>query len=333
MKKYGFKAEFYRPETGYIIVAVLLIWACIIGPSYAHPEDWGGDLVRHWYESHKDREGIVCHYHEYADGTSLAWDFRWDADRGKLVLDPPTQLYDPVEPPAHVQVSTPVGTVPSKPASEPESENIPEAEVVVSVSPKPVSEPEPVLIPSVDIILTEIMFHDWGPFGPGHPQWFELYNRGGDGNLKGFTLTFLSRSDGTYTKGGQSTVMLGDFLLKSGQAVIITNKELPDRPWLRNIDNFIVAPLRNLKNQWILTDANGNEIYSRRVKWNYGWGKHGDNNERQSVDIVRSEWADAEYFYGMKWDKGSPGYHVDVVPKAPHLVKPKLVMLWGSLKQ
>lgn len=69
MKAHSFKAEFYRPDTGYLIVAILLIWACILVPAFAHdasaPQEIQGKnprLEHHWNQMEVDGK---YHYHQW----------------------------------------------------------------------------------------------------------------------------------------------------------------------------------------------------------------------------------------------------------------------------
>ncbi|MYC40226.1 MAG: hypothetical protein F4X55_04345 [Candidatus Dadabacteria bacterium] len=186
------------------------------------------------------------------------------------------------------------------------------------------------------------MFHDWTSAGGGGlPQWFELHNRGGDGTVKGFQLTFFPKG------GGKVIIVLKDCPLASGETMIVARQRVGHRLghlWghSEGVEKvYIDADILNLKNNWVLTDPAGKEIYRRTAHWNHGWGKHergpfGKGAYRKAVDVIPSEpyTGDAPIYYGNRWDAGNPpGYHVDVAPKAPHLVRPKRVLLWGALKK
>lgn len=228
------------------------------------------------------------------------------------------------------------------------------SQAIASSEPEPTPEPEPKPIvkpppppPKSNIVLTQVMFHDWTSAGGGNlPQWFELHNRGGDGNLKGFQLTF-------FIKGGDKRIiLLKDYPFAAGETLIVSRKRVGHflgHLWghSQGVEKvYIDETIPNLKNNWVLTDPSGKELYRRDAYWNWGWGEHERGTVRdtagrkhayrRSVDVIPSEPYTGQdpIYYGNRWDAGNPpGYHVDVAPKAPSLVRPKLVTLWGILKQ
>ena len=437
MSKHSFKAQFYHPDTGYLIVAILLFWACVLGPTFGH--DVPGDpwkVVQHYDDYHV--EGTPCHYHVYENGEVWDWDVT-DETRLSENVNPPwldshlqdghphtdhdgkgvshphndvphthdnygrhthtgyththegesrspqtdverhlreqatyhnhedhTDAYEhthrghshnglgwhehspvthgphndpePVSDPEPVQVSPgypptpqPVETLDVEVAvSTPEPVVEPEPESII-----PVVEPEPIIVvPKSDIVLTQVMFLDWSGRG-GLPQWFELHNRGGDGNLKGWTLTFFPRG------GGKIIIVLKDCPLASGETMIVTGKRVghfKGHLWgtSEGVEKvYIDEAIPNLKNRWVLTDPDGKEIYRRDVPWNWGWGSHTKDRYRRAVDVIPSEpyTGDDPIYYGHPRDAGNPpGYHVDVAPKAPSHQR-KRITLWGALKQ
>lgn len=204
-----------------------------------------------------------------------------------------------------------------------------------------VSVPAVDVVPPSDIVLTQIMFHTWTRAGGGgNPQWFELHNRGGDGTVKDFQLTFFPKG------GGKLTIVFKDCPLASGETLIVTPSRVGSflgHLWghSQGVDKvYIDADILNLKNNWVLTDSNGTVIYRRSVPWNWGWGEHardalGRAAYRQAVDVIPSEpWTgETPIYYGNAWDAGNPpGWHVDVVPRAPRLLR-KTATTWGALKQ
>ena len=221
----------------------------------------------------------------------------------------------------------------SQPQSEPESEPKP----VLVPAPLPQIEvltPEPiVVVPKSDIVLTQVMF--LGVARPYFPQWFELHNRGGDANLKGYQLRFFPRG------GGEIIIVLKDYPLASGETMIVTGKRVghfKGHLWgsSEGVEKvYIDEAIPNLKNRWVLTDPDGKEIYRRDVRWNWGWGSYKDRY-RRAYDVILSEpyTGDDPIYYGHPRDAGNPpGYHVDIAPKAPRRVQPKLVTLWGAIKK
>jgi len=240
--------------------------------------------------------------------------------------------------------SEPVRVSSPAPAPSVVSTFIPESEPTPDPEPLRVRvpEPEPPPPPKSDIVLTQIMFHTWtSAGGGGNPQWFELHNRGGDGTVKDWQLTFFLRG------GGELILVFKDFPLAAGETMIVSGQRVGHflgHLWghSQGVEKvYVDEDILDLKSRWVLVDPDGKEIYRRDVHWNHGWGKHarglfGKGSYRQAVDVIPSEPYTGEdpIYYGNRWDAGNPpGWHVDVAPQAPRLVRPKFVTLWGALKR
>ena len=177
-----------------------------------------------------------------------------------------------------------------------------------------------------DIVLTEIMFHDNGMLDT--PQWFELHNRGEASNLSGWAIRFSTDHQSTNNRGGELTIVLGDHDIEQGESLVVTSKQA--QSWEHNIENYTVYPLSNLKNQWTLYDRKSMIIHQRLGEWQHGWNtKLGGN--RRSAEIIPTRPAPTHNYYGLRSDVGTPGWHEDVAPAAPALIRNKAVM-WGQLK-
>lgn len=189
------------------------------------------------------------------------------------------------------------------------------------------------------IVLTQVMFHDWGGSARGLPQWFELHNRGGDGNLEGYRLTFFFHV-------GKLIIDLKDCHLATGETLIVARKRVGHfrgHLWghSQGVAKVYIDPdIPNLKNRWALSDPDGNVIYERTLRWDLGWGQHvafqnGKLGRRQAVEVIPSEAYTGQdpIYYGNYWDTGNPpGFHVDVIPRAPQL-RTKRIGTWGHLKK
>lgn len=325
--------------------------------AHENPYYIGGKIVEHYTEAHSEG-GIPCHVHILADGRRLEWDdpsFTLGEKKETVPeiepeIEPPVPVETTVEPPVTVTPPAVVETTPD-PVSEPitgtpieDGVSVVEARAMDTqqgVSAPPVSvavisEPK---APPANIVLTQVMFHDWGAMGGRDlPQWFELHNRGGDGNLEGYTLTFSvkTRFFGVYE---EKVIVLKDFPLKSGETMIVTRKRVGGflgHLWGHSQGVkyvYVDEQIPNLKNRWTLTDPSGKVVYRRDHRWNYGWGPH-ENRERKAVGVVPSEpyTGEDKIYYGSSCDAGNPpGFHVDVIPKAPQLRR-KRIGLWGGLK-
>ena len=236
------------------------------------------------------------------------------------VVDPPEEE-EPNEQPISVSPDhdRPMGVSPG--VSDRVTDNRIESDNPVPVA---IAPPPP---PVHDIIVTEIMFHDNGQQDTS--QWFELYNRGGDANLDGWLLSFSTQEKSTSGRVGESVVVFGDHVVDRGGVLVVALKQ--EQSWSRNIENYIVVRAHNLKNKWVLSDADGDIIHERSVRWQAGWNlKTGGN--RVSVAVVPTEPATSNTYYGRRTDVGTPGWHEDVAPQAPSLLRNKAV-LWGELKK
>lgn len=262
------------------------------------------------------------------------------------VVTPPVPIVAPEVPPPIVVETTP------DPVSEPitgtpieSGVSVVEAHAMdtqqgISAPPVPVAVVEKPKAPPANIVLTQVMFHDWGALGGrNQPQWFELHNRGGDANLEGYTLRFQVRTKhfGIYE---EKVIVLKDFQLPAGETMIVTRRRVGhfvghlwgDTQGVAYI--YIDEAIPNLKNRWVLTDSEGKELYRRDARWNWGWGPH-ENRERKAFDVVPSEVYTGEdkRYYGSCFDRGNPpGWHVDLSPQAPQLLR-KRIGTWGALKR
>ncbi len=306
-----------------------------------------GTRVGHLNIRHSPVHRVPCHVHIYedADGTRRRYEWDWQPSDGPLgaeipitapVVDPEPVIPDPIIEPdpvipdpiteiEDVQEKTP--NHPSPPGISVETQPSSQEEVSPAVEtrepPEPIA-PKPVIH---DIVLTEIMFHDDGMQDTS--QWFELYNRGSEVSIVDWSIVFSTHSKSTSGRGGEPELVFGDHVIARGETLIIALKQVP--AWGRNIDNYAVYPLQNLKNKWVLFDQKGRRIYERRGYWGYGWNlKLGGS--RHSVNLIPTVAASTSHFYGRHSDHGTPGWHEDVVPQAPAFLRKKTV-LWGELKR
>lgn len=322
-----------------LFFVVTLMCMCLAG--YAHEApilDYIKDKNPR-LEVHKTEDGIHKHgwCYDANGGNQNGWfEDHWEAD--ELIRSTPPPVVDPdpvIEPPDEdnggVQTSAPTEYSPV-PEPEPVSAPVsvpPVAAVVVSAS----------KAPPANIVLTQVMFHDWGASSGGNlPQWFELHNRGGDGNLEGYTLTFSvkTRFFGVYE---EKVIVLKDFPLKAGETMIVTRRRVGHflghlYGHSQGVEHvYIDEDIPNLKNRWTLTDPSGKVVYRRDARWNWGWGKHIERN-RAAFDVMPSEPYTGEepIYYGSHCDAGNPpGFHEDIPPKAPQ-VRWKRIGTWGDLK-
>lgn len=342
-------------------ISMLGVVLCNIHVSaHENPYYIGGKIVEHYTEAHSEG-GIPCHVHILADGRRLEWDdpsFTLGEKKETVPeiepeIEPSVTVETTVDPPVTVTPPAVVETTPD-PVSEPITgtpiedggfpsvveERAMDTQQGISAPPVSVVVVEKPKAPPANIVLTQVMFHDWGALGGrNQPQWFELHNRGGDANLEGYTLTFQVRTKdfGVYE---EEVIILKDFQLPAGETMIVTRRRVGK--FLGHLWGYtegvayiyIDEAIPNLKNRWVLTDSEGKELYRRDARWNWGWGPH-ENRERKAVDVVPSEVYTGEdkRYYGSCFDRGNPpGWHVDVIPKAPQLRRPKRVGTWGELK-
>ena len=240
------------------------------------------------------------------------------------------------EPPATTQQT--IGRVPHR-VSEPEPPAT--AQQTIGRVPHRVSEPAQQLpiIPPASVHLTEIMFRDFSRSGGGgRPQWIELYNAGRDTNLEGYTMVFHEQKHHrTREPIDDVVVIFGSFELQSGDVAIIAKKPA-SRFAISGVvadQVYINSEIRNLKHKWSLFDTNGELIYKRTYRWNWGIGGHNERIGRVPVDILPTA-PPAEgvpHYYGSPTDSGTPGHHEEVVAAAPSLQKPKLIAIWAELKK
>ena len=165
--------------------------------------------------------------------------------------------------PAKKAVSTPVMKIEETIhfVSEPEPPAIAQRQTVGMFTPR-VSEPAQQLpiIPPASVHVTEIMFRDW----PSGPQWFEIYNMGGDTNLEGWTMVFHEQvHHRRRTPIDDVVVIFGSFELQSGDVAIIAKKPA-SRLAISGVvadQVYINSEIRNLKDKWSLFDTNGELIF------------------------------------------------------------------------
>ncbi len=205
----------------------------------------------------------------------------------------------------------------------------------------PETQPKPQ--PLLPIRITEYMVRDWTAGIGGLPQWIEVYNPNTEAvNLKGWTFQYATRRSATAPHKVHTLTLAGTqdgFSIAGGGVAILSTGTVSawrfsgieaTQVYNLNIDNV-------LKRGWVLTDADGAEIYRLGRA---AFGALGDpvaplhqNQARVSHQVVPSESPPEVYYYGHREDMGSPGFYEQPAPAAPSAVRRKQIGTWAALKK